>query len=126
MHPNEKLLRQAIEARAAGDESGLAHCLHPEMVLHFPGTSALAGDHHGPGSFGAKVRQITGHPLRIDVYDVLASDEHAVGVYLLHAERDGRSIQWRQVNVYRVSGGQIVEVWQHPFDQHAVDEFFGE
>jgi ketosteroid isomerase-like protein len=124
VHPNEQVLRGALDAITRGDQAALASFIADDAVTHFPGTSRLAGDHHGRGALGARIREITGQPLQIEVHDVLASDDHAVGAYLMTAERDGRRLEWRHVNLYHMRSGKIVEVWQHPFDLPAVDEFF--
>lgn len=124
MHANEKVLRAALDAIIRGDPDALADCIADDAVTHFPGSSRLAGDHHGRGALGAKIREICGKPLQIEVHDVLGNDDHAIGVYLMTAERDGRRLTWRHVNVYHLRDGKIVEAWQHPFDLVAVDEFF--
>ncbi len=124
MHVNEKVLRAALDAIAAGDASGYADVAADDMVVHVPGRSRLAGDLQGRGVFGATIRKLYGGTLTIDVHDVLASDAHAVGVYTMHVECPDRSLAWRHVNVYHIRDGKIVEVWQNPFEQDAFDEFF--
>ena len=124
MHPNEQLLRTAVEAMQNGDGERVAEVMAADVIVHLPGRSKLAGDHHGRGVLGAKIRELTGHPLRLEIHDVLGSDDHAVGVYTMTAERDGKTVQWRHVNVYHVRDGQIVEVWQHPFDLDVIEDFF--
>jgi len=124
LHPNEKILRAALDALAVGDAGALAEVIADDVVVHFPGASALAGDHRGRGALAAVVRALTGSGLEVEPHDVLASDDHAVGIYRLRARRDGRSVEWRHVNVYHVRDGKIVEVWQHPFDQAVVEACF--
>lgn len=124
MHINEKVLRAALEAIAAGDPAAFADVAADDMVVHVPGHSRLAGDLHGRGVFGAKVRELTGGTLTIDVHDVLGSDTHAVGVYTMRVQCPGRSLEWRHVNIYHIRDGKIVEVWQNPYEQDAFDEFF--
>jgi len=125
MHANEKLLRMVIEARLAGDRQRLGEGgMHPDVLIHFPGRSRLAGDHRGPGALNEAAIAITGNPLMLDVHDVMASDDHAVGVYTITARRPGATLSWRHMNLYLVRDERIVEVWQHPFDQGLVDAFF--
>lgn len=125
MHRNEKVLRAALAALASGDQDAYAAVVADDLIVHVPGRSLLAGDLRGRGVFGRKIRELTGGTFRVEVHDVLASDDHAVGVYTNHVEgADGR-FQWRQVNVYHVRHGKIVEAWQNPFEQDAFDEFFG-
>jgi ketosteroid isomerase-like protein len=123
MHVNEAVVRAAAAAVVNADPAAYAEVTAPDIVVHFPGTSPVAGDHHGRGALGKRIRELTGSPLSIEVVDVLASDEHAVGVYRMTAHRDGRSLQWFHMNLYRVVDGRIVEVWQNPYEQDAVDAF---
>jgi ketosteroid isomerase-like protein len=124
LHPNERILRRALAALAAGDTGAVAEVIADDVVVHFPGASALAGDHRGRGALGALVRALTGNGLEVEAHDVLASDGHAVGIYRMRARRDGRPVEWRHVNVYHIRDGKIVEVWQHPFDQAVVEACF--
>lgn len=124
MHPNEKALRAALDAIASGDSEALAEVIADDVVVHFPGTSGLAGDHRGRGALGMMVRALTGSRLEVEPHDVLASDDHAVGIYRMRVDRAGQSVEWRHVNVYHLRDGKIVEVWQHPFDQTVVEACF--
>lgn len=124
MHSNEKVLRAALDAIAAGDQEALATVVADDLVVHVPGRSPLAGELHGRGVFGAKVRELTGGTLTIEAHDVLGSDDHAVGVYTMRVECPDRSFEWRHTNVYHIRDGKIVETWQNPFEQDAFDDFF--
>ncbi|MHA6780605.1 nuclear transport factor 2 family protein [Pseudonocardia saturnea] len=124
MHANEKVLRVALDAIAAGDAAAFADVAADDLVVHVPGRSRLAGDLHGRGVFGARVRELTGGTLTIEAHDVLGSDAHAVGIYTMRVECADRRLEWRHVNVYHIRDGKIVEVWQNPFEQDAFDDFF--
>jgi ketosteroid isomerase-like protein len=124
MHPNEKVLRGALDAIARGDRAALARVVADDVIVHVPGRSPLSGELRGRGAFAARVTELTGGSLKIEPHDVLGSDDHAVGIYRMRVDCPGRSIEWLHVNVYHVRAGKIVEVWQNPFEQEAVDEFF--
>ncbi len=62
--------------------------------------------------------------MSIEIHDVLASDDHAVGLYTMRLVCPDRSIEWRHANVYRVRDAKIVEVWQNPFEQERFDDVF--
>jgi uncharacterized protein len=121
---NEAVVRAAAAAVANADPAAFAEVTAADVVVHFPGRSALAGDYHGRGVFGARIREITGAPLQIEVVDVLGSDTHGVGVYRMTATRGPARLQWLHMNLYRIVDAQIVEVWQNPYEQDAVDAFF--
>jgi ketosteroid isomerase-like protein len=125
MHPNEQLIRQALDAFLAGNVEAFAQTLSDDFVIHIPGTHPLAGDYKGResflGEFIGRVMELTGGTLQIEVHDVLASDDHAAGIYVFRAQRDGQSAEWHHVNVYHVRDGKIAEVWWNPVEQDVVD-----
>jgi uncharacterized protein len=55
---------------------------------------------------------------------VVANDEHAVGLHVAEAEREGRRLHSLQTVVLHVRDGRITEAWAHHYDQHATDEFW--
>jgi uncharacterized protein len=126
-HPNEELVRKGYDAFARGDMDTLRELFDPEIVWHFPGRSSLAGDHRGPdavlGFFG-RTMELTAGTFRVEVHDVVADDRHAVGMHLATGEREGRRLEDREVLVFHVRDGRVVEVWQYIEDQYTYDEFF--
>lgn len=124
MYTNEAVVRAAAAAIIGADPAAFAEVTEPDMVVHFPGASPLAGDHHGRGGLGRRIREITGNPMQVEVVDIMGSAAHAVGVYRMTATRDGRSLTWLHMNFYRIVDGRIAEVWQNPYEQDAVDAFF--
>lgn len=68
--------------------------------------------------------ELTGGTYRIELHDVLANDEHAVVLAEAHAERGGRVLDDRGVDVLHIVDGKVTEFWNNPGDQYAVDEFW--
>jgi ketosteroid isomerase-like protein len=124
MADNETILRAALEAITAGDPVAIAEVLAEDLVVHVPGRSRVSGTHRGRGAFGARVREVSGGTLTIEVHDVLGSADHAVGIYVMRVDAPGRRFAWRHMNVYHVRNGKIVEVWSNPFEQDEFDAFF--
>jgi ketosteroid isomerase-like protein len=60
------------------------------------------------------------------VHDILGSDHHAVGLLRVTAARKDRELDMPVVHVVHVTNGRITEIWAHPRDQYAVDEFWGD
>jgi ketosteroid isomerase-like protein len=106
----------------------LRDLFHPDIVWHAPGRNQLAGDHQGVdtvlGYFG-RTMELTGGNFRVEVHDVVANDEHAVGLNTVHAERNGKTLQDNNTLVFHVRDGKATEVWQYWADQYAADELFG-
>ena len=68
--------------------------------------------------------ELSGGTFAADVHDIAESADHAVGIYALSAERDGRHGEWHWVNVYHVRDGRIAEYWAHVVDQYDFDDFW--
>src|ERR687898_2808987 len=121
-HPNEDLIRQGYDAFSAGDMDTLRQLFHPDIVWHAPGRSQLAGDHRGVdavlGFFG-KTMELTAGTFRVEVHDVVADDQHSVGLHLATGEREGRTLEDREVLVFHVRDDKVVEAWQYIENQYA-------
>ena len=126
-HPNEDLIRRGYEAFNKGDVETLREVFDPEIVWHFPGRSVLAGDHRGSdavlGFFG-RTQELTAGTFRVELHEVVADDEHTVGLHLATGERGGRTLEDHEVVVFHVRDDKVVEVWQYVENQYTYDEFF--
>ena len=125
---NEDLLRRAYDAQRRRDLTGYLELLTDDFVLHIPGASRIAGDYRGKAEVRRhfeEVARLSGGSFRTDVHDVLASDEHVVGLIAASAERDGARIDLPRVHVWHVRDGRLSELWLHPADQLAFDAYWG-
>lgn len=126
-HPNEDLLRRGYDAFGSGDMDTLRELMAPDVVWHVAGRSPMAGDYKGIeevlGFFG-KSMELSGGTTRVEVHDILANDEHGVALVRFTGQREGRSNADNGVQVFHIRDGKATEVWTHPGDQYAVDEFW--
>jgi ketosteroid isomerase-like protein len=124
-HPNEELVRKGYEAFSTGDLTGLRQLLDPQVVWHAGGRNALSGDYRGVeevlGFFGRTMEHTQGS-FRVSVEEVLVNDEGAAVVQRSSAQRDGKSFDDRGVQLFRITDGRAVEVWQYWGDPYAADE----
>jgi hypothetical protein len=126
-HPNEELLRKGFDAFGKGDLDGVKALFADDIVWHVPGSSQLSGDYKGQGEVMAwlgKNLELSGGTLKTEVHDVLGNDEHAVALFTITAQREGKSLHDNACQVVHVSGGKVTESWLHPGDQKTVDEFW--
>ena len=126
--PNVDLVRAASAAFGRGDLSALQEQFFAEnIVWHVAGTGPLAGDYRGAaqvmGHLG-KISALASGPLRPEIHDVLASDDHTVVLATIHAERAGKQIQLNLVHVIHAENGKATEVWTHSSDPSAAAEFW--
>jgi uncharacterized protein len=126
-HPNEEPVRRAFDAFASGDVEALRELMEPDSVWHAPGRNPLAGDHRGVEAilgYFARTMELTGGTFRTELHDVVANDEHAVSLFAARGQRQGRTLDVRNVLVTHVRNGKLGETWLFPGDQYASDEFF--
>ena len=127
-HPNEDLIRKGFDAFSKGDMDVLRNeVFAADVKYHIPGKSPISGDYNGIEEvlgFFAKIFELTGGTFRVELHDVLANDEHAVALSPASGQRDGKSFQDNGVLVFHIKEGKATEVWLHPTDQYASDEFF--
>jgi ketosteroid isomerase-like protein len=126
-HPDEEVVRRAYEAFNNGDVETLGQLFADTTVFHEPGRSPISGDYQGwdqvLGFFGTLAER-SGGTFRATLHDVVANDEHVVGLHSSDGERDGRSVRSPTVLVFDVRDGRIAETWSHHYDQYEFDEFW--
>lgn len=127
-HPNQALIEKAVKAFIAGDIETMKTLAADDVILHVPGTNQLSGDYKGQGelfgSFFPKVMQLTDQTYTLQPHEVIGTDEHLVGIYNVKATRNGKTLEWRQVNVYHPRDGKIAEAFVQVFEFEAWNAFF--
>ncbi len=125
-HPNEELVRRGFDAFNSGDVNMLRELFHQDAVWHAPGRNPVAGDHQGVEAilgFFARTMERTGGTFRVELHDVVANDEHAVAIYVSRGQREGRTLDNKNVLVSHIRNGRLTETWQLSEDQYTADEF---
>ena len=98
-----------------------------DIRWHYPGKSPLGGDYDGADQVAGwllRTYEACWGSITVEVHDVIASDEHAVALITVRAERQGRSLQDDTVQVFHITDGKATEVWTYPSDLYASDEFW--
>lgn len=125
-HRNARLVRTALDSLLRGDLATFSTAFADDVVWHVPGDGPLAGEYRGlPGLLALFGRQqgLSDGTLRLEISDVMASDQHAVAWQRVTAERDSFNLDVIEALVFRIQGGKVAEVWQRT-DQYSVDDFF--
>jgi len=127
-HPNEDLVRAGYVAFGRGDVDALQHKFFAgDVRYHVPGKSPLAGDYKGVAQvleWLGRQFELSEGTIRAEVHDVVANDEHAVSLITVRAERAGKQVVDNSVQVFHIRDGKVSEVWSHPADLYAMDEFW--
>lgn len=108
----------------SGSVDGVRELLAEDVVWHVPGESAIAGEHRGLEAVLAYMdarRRIMDGTFRVTVHGAALIAGRVVQLAVGTAVRDGSSVAWETVGVFRVAEGRIAECWLVPFDQAAFD-----
>lgn len=127
-HPNADITRRAYEAFRAGDMQTLGDLVAEDVVWHVSGTSAISGTYKGKEETFAYFRALgerSGGTFSFDVHDIVANDDHTVGLIAVHGERDGRKLDDTVVMVFHFDDGRVTSQWSFSYDQQASSEFWG-
>lgn len=123
-----KALREAYQAMFRGDMEPHRKLCWPDMVTHIPGRTPISGDVHGFDEvlrWGQRFFERGGKTFSEEVISVAATDDWAFMLTNYHAERNGRKIEDKSVNVYRLKDGRVAEIWALLGDQRVFEEIFG-
>lgn len=122
-----ELLRKLYDAFANADLETIQNSMAEDAVLHVAGGGPLSGIYKGKdevlGLLGEFISRSDG-TFKADVHDILASDEHVVVLSNVTAERDGKKLTDRGVEVFHVKDGKIVEAFFTGMDIDDFNEFF--
>ncbi|HUF53140.1 MAG TPA: nuclear transport factor 2 family protein [Dehalococcoidia bacterium] len=123
-----QLVNNVIRAIATRNREALEDCLTQDVVLHVPGTTLVSGTFKGReevlealGHFA----QMGGPSLSIRLHDVLANERHGIVMYDVSAEREGKAISYRHIDIYHFRDGRIRDVTGCPYDLNAFEELYG-
>ena len=74
--------------------------------------------------FYARLVEVSGGTLSLELHDVLANDEHGVALLTARGERAGRQLNDNMVETFHFRDGKVSEVWVQVTDLYANDEFW--
>jgi len=87
----------------------------------------LSGEKRGRdaiiGYFGELAARSNGS-IKVNVEDLALGDRYAIGIHTTHAKRDGKSLDQREILVFRISGGKIREGLEFPEDSAQLADFW--
>ena len=99
-----------------------------DVVTHVPGRSPSAGDLPGRQAFLGYIQAIVAMAhgnVTTEILDALTGQHHFALLVRERIVTPEKTLDIRRCNVYRVQGGQVVEIWIFEADQYAVDAFLG-
>ncbi|GGS92082.1 nuclear transport factor 2 family protein [Nonomuraea spiralis] len=127
-HPHITVASNTYDAIAKGDLEDLGRLLADDVVFHVPGRGPMARDYSGKDAvlgYLAELLKATTGTLRLEPESYLVGDDQVAAVLRIRGERDGRTLDDRGMQLFRIADGKISERWSFPLDPYSVDEFFG-
>jgi uncharacterized protein len=125
---NIKILQSYVDSLSKGDMETVGTLLADDVVWHQPGAGHLSGLHSGKKQLFAhlgKFMELSGNTFRVtEIRSVMANDDMVAATLHFNAERLGRKLSMDGVDVMRIVGGKIKEVWLFSSDQVAEDAFW--
>jgi ketosteroid isomerase-like protein len=127
-HPNAMTGRRLYELFSQGDVEGFQKMLADDVIWHVPGRCPIAGEYKGRQAvlgYLTTIDELSGGTYRIsDVHDVIANDDHVVGLHHSVATRPGKTYDYNETIIMHVREGRVTEVWEVYGDQYEIDDFW--
>ena len=126
-HPNADVIRKGFDAFVRGNMEAARSISRPDVVWHVSGGGPLSGEYRGFDAiarWGGRLLERSGGTFVEELVDIVANDVWAVQISDYRAERNGRRIQDRSVNVYHMVEGRVAERWAYFSDVKGFDEFW--
>jgi hypothetical protein len=121
------ILRRGYEAFNAGDMDTFKEILAEDAVWRIGGTGGLSGEKRGRdailGYFGELGSRSNGS-IKVNVEDLALGDRYAIGIHTTHAQRDGKSLDQREILVFTISDGKIREALEFAMDSAELAHFW--
>ena len=121
-HPNATVVREMNEAMSGGDMEGAAARVADDVVWHEIGR---AEPRRGKAELAASMAEFEGYSITWEVHDILASDDHVIGLGTATATHGDRTLTYRTAEIYHVRDGLVTERWAFSDDTAAITAFFG-
>src|SRR5918912_2513028 len=113
---NAAAIRRGYDLFNSGDLEQLAQLFAEDVVWHSGGRGRFAGEKRGRDAtfaYFGQLGELSGGTFRTELHDVVASDEHVVGLHTNTGRRDGKALNLKEALVFQMRDGKIVEAWEH-------------
>lgn len=125
---NIGIVQNYVDFLGKGEMDKVGQLLADDVIWHQPGTSHLSGIYRGKEKLFAHLgtfMKLSSNTFRVSkVHSVMANEDMVSASLHFEAERDGRKLSMDGVDVMRIDGGKIKEVWLFSGDQALEDAFW--
>lgn len=124
-HPNIELVNRFFQAYAANDLSAVESIFSPTIQWHIPGNHPLSGIKTGVKEVLAYFKQLGKAAFQASPIIMGVNDQYVIDCHQNWSSLEGIDpLNSMSCLLWKISEGQIVEVYNFPEDQHKVDTFF--
>ncbi len=120
-HPNVALYRKAMERFSAGDSSTFEESIADDVVWWQIGSDEPI---RGKQALLESMQGMEGVDLKVDVHDVLANDDHLVGLVTATVNVGDEPFTYRTAEIVHVKDGKVTERWAFSDDTQRIVDFF--
>ncbi len=120
-HPNATTYRAAHAAFASGDLEAFGATLAQDVVWNTIGGETI----HGAEAVADSMSGLVGLEFEISLHDVIANDDHMVGLVEVHVTAGDKDIRYRTAEIHHMNAeGKVTERWAFSDDTQAITDFF--
>lgn len=95
-----------------------------DVTFQIAGKSRLAGKYTkatvGTELF-AKIQELSGDTYKLEIHDIMASDQHGLVLTTDSVVRNGTRHEYRSVHVWRIQKGKLLAWYEYPRDLYQYD-----
>jgi uncharacterized protein len=127
-HPSALQMREVPEAVARGDIAAALEKFPEDVVWYSPAADPAKRAYHGRDGiarFFEHLQERAKGTMKVEVEEVLGSDDHVVAFLCVSAERGDDRLDVLVAHFARVGPGGFTKNWFLPSDTSAWNAFFG-
>ncbi|MER5218358.1 nuclear transport factor 2 family protein [Streptomyces sp. NPDC002838] len=123
------IARSYFQAVQAGDMATLGELLDADIVWHQPGTNQFSGEHKGRDAvfhmLGSMMETSRGTFAIDKIHTLMGNGDLVAATIHFTGRHDDASMSMDGVDLLRIAGGKITEMWLFSADPAAEDAFWG-
>jgi ketosteroid isomerase-like protein len=122
-HPNAALYREVMKRFQEGDTSAFDESIADDVVWWQIGSPEPL---RGKEAVLQSMAGLEGLDLQVELHDVLANDEHVVGLVTATVRVGDQTFTYRTAEITHVKDGKVTERWAFSDDTQRITDFFSQ